>query len=96
MLELSRLAALKSSEPVVADFGRINQTCAAERGAPLTPREFAAQIETKSFTSKKADLALVNRLYEQGFAKRFGAAPNRCASPPDKPAVRPAKRNAEP
>ena len=56
------------------DCYAIIKACAAGRLVPLTPSEFAVQLETKSFTSKKADLATVNRLYRQGFERRFGAA----------------------
>ena len=48
--------------------------CKAGREAPLTAAEFTARLALKSFTSKKADLDTVARLYAEGFAKRLGAA----------------------
>ena len=46
----------------------------AGRAPPLAPVEFAARLETKSFTSKKADLAIVTGIYERAFEQRVGAA----------------------
>ena len=48
--------------------------CRAGRAPPLAPAEFAARLETKSFTSKKADLAIVTGIYERAFEQRVGAA----------------------
>ncbi len=50
------------------------RACKAGRAPPLTPADFAAQLEVKSFTSKKADLSTVGRLYADGFEQRFGEA----------------------
>ena len=46
----------------------------ALRAAPLTPEAFAEQLEQKSFTSKKADIALVGGLYAAAFQSRLGTA----------------------
>ena len=40
------------------------------RAPPLPPDEFAAALETKSFTSKKADLETVSQLYRSAFEAR--------------------------
>ena len=41
---------------------------------PMPPDEFARLLETKSFTSKKADLANVQALYSKAFTKRIEEA----------------------
>jgi hypothetical protein len=41
---------------------------------PMPPNEFALLLETKSFTSKKADLANVQALYSKAFTKRIEEA----------------------
>ena len=46
----------------------------ATRPPPLPPAEFAAALETKSFTSKKADLETVSNLYACAFEARIGSA----------------------
>ena len=46
--------------------------CKVQRAPPLTPVEFARQLATKSFTSKKADMPTVLRLYEQAYTSRLG------------------------
>ena len=46
----------------------------AGRAAPMTPEDFAAELELKSFTSKKADLPTVGALYTAAYTKRFAAA----------------------
>ena len=46
------------------------------RTAPVTPADFAIELERKSFTSKKADLPTVAGLYKAAFEKRFGSATN--------------------
>ena len=38
---------------------------------PLTPEDFCRQLETKSFTSKKADLPTVSSLYKAAFQHRM-------------------------
>ncbi len=50
--------------------------CALNSGrqAPLVPREFARALRRKTFTSKKADCAVVVRLYATAFASRLGEA----------------------
>lgn len=48
--------------------------CLAGRAPPLHPDEFARQLESKSFTSKKADLGTVAALYRRAFEKRVGEA----------------------
>ena len=40
----------------------------------MTPEDFAAELELKSFTSKKADLPTVGALYKAAYTKRFAAA----------------------
>lgn len=67
------LAALSDG---TTDFFEMVRQCAmgAARAAPLTAADFSMQLDSKSFTSKKADLAVVNRLYSDGLATRVGAA----------------------
>jgi len=48
------------------------EECRAMRPPPLPPVEFASQLEAKSFTSKKADLETVSKLYEMAFTSRVG------------------------
>jgi len=52
----------------------IKKECMAGRAAPMTPEDFAAELELKSFTSKKADLPTVGALYKAAYTKRFAAA----------------------
>jgi len=49
-------------------------TCSAGRRPPLLPDAFATALEAKSFTSKKADLGVVSRLYAAAFSARVGSA----------------------
>merc|ERR1739844_621829 len=41
-----------------------------------TPSDFAAELSTKSFTSKFADEALVNGIYKKAFEDNFAKARN--------------------
>ena len=52
----------------------VARDCSARRTPPMTPAEFATQLEHKSFTSKKADLATVGQIYCTGFEERMGSA----------------------
>ena len=56
------------------DWNDIQKECMAGRAAPMTPEDFAAELELKSFTSKKADLPTVGALYKAAYTKRFAAA----------------------
>ncbi|EOD05795.1 hypothetical protein EMIHUDRAFT_466011 [Emiliania huxleyi CCMP1516] len=44
------------------------------RRPPLLPSQFAAELETKSFTNGKDDKPLVTRLYKDAFEEQFGKA----------------------
>lgn len=46
----------------------------ATRPPPLAPAEFATALESKSFTSKKADFETVSKLYASAFEARIGSA----------------------
>lgn len=63
---------------VPAGLGYLNiiEECAmhAGRAPPLTPAAFYARLQSKSFTSKKADLPTVRCLYDDAFAARLGGA----------------------
>ena len=48
--------------------------CRAGRSPPLAPAAFDAILETKSFTSKNADLDKVKALYAGAFEQRIGQA----------------------
>ena len=48
--------------------------CKAGRSPPLAPPAFDAILETKSFTSKNADLDKVKALYAGAFEQRIGQA----------------------
>ena len=82
-LDLGKLDDAPSDEMVVSvpgmkaassDWDGIETQCRAGRAAPLTPEDFLAELERKSFTSKKADLPTVGALYKAAFTKRFGEA----------------------
>lgn len=49
----------------------VSEQCTSGRSPPLLPAEFAKEVETKSFTSKKADLGKVTKLYTDAFTKRM-------------------------
>ena len=57
-------------------FHPLRIACALNSGrlAPLVPCEFARALRRKTFTSKKADCAVVERLYATAFASRLGEA----------------------
>jgi hypothetical protein len=52
----------------------IIEQCRAGRAPPLTPADFMAELEGKSFTSRKADLPTVGGLYKAAFDRRFKTA----------------------
>lgn len=54
------------------DFDAFIEGCAASRPAPLVPEEFEAELQEKSFTSKKADFHKVAKIYKGAFQKCFG------------------------
>jgi hypothetical protein len=72
VVDLAYLASKRAK--VDFDLGALIAQCRATRPPPLPPAEFAAELETKSFTSKKADLATVSKLYESAFEARVGRA----------------------
>lgn len=82
VLDLGALEALEALEAgpraaagrELCSWAAMQRGCKAGREAPLTAAEFTARLALKSFTSKKADLDTVARLYAEGFAKRLGAA----------------------
>ena len=87
ILDLSRLEDQLREGNAVRDFhtlwracskGRMKSGCDVGGGfirwPPLTPEAFATELETKAFTSKKADLQAVADLYERAFTKRLAAA----------------------
>ena len=47
--------------------------CAAKRAPPLAPPVFKEDLSTKTFTSPKADMETVAKLYEGEFAEKVGA-----------------------
>lgn len=57
-----------------ACLGQIIEACRARREAPLAPERFCERLETKSFTSKKADLITVGEIYRKGFTQRLAAS----------------------
>jgi hypothetical protein len=67
-LDLARFSGTKQ------DLESIVRECAAGRAPPLHPDAFAQQLDAKSFTSKKADIAMVAGLYRRAFEKRIGNA----------------------
>ncbi|MDC0525770.1 hypothetical protein OAO87_02130, partial [bacterium] len=79
--EEASVAGLIKSSGKVLDLGQyykasnleeLKLECKAGRAPPLTPAEFDRQLETKSFTSKKADLAQVQALYLHAYESRLG------------------------
>jgi len=52
----------------------VDDECRAGRSPPLAPPAFDAILETKSFTSKNADLDKVKALYAGAFEQRIGQA----------------------
>ena len=68
---LSELINACSTGDVVASFG-FADSGPCLRAAPLTLDDFTEQLEEKSFTSKKADIALVAGLYAAAFKSRLG------------------------
>jgi hypothetical protein len=68
VLDLSNFSGRKEGLEDIVEEGKFG------RPPPLPPAEFAALLETKSFTSKKADLATVTQLYARAFERRVAAA----------------------
>ena len=58
----------------VGDLETMVEKCTARRAVPLTPADFREALAAKSFTSKKADEAMVGRLYEATFGEKMGGA----------------------
>ena len=56
------------------DFYLVTKECGAGRSPPLAPQSFGTILETKSFTSKNADLDKVKALYAGAFKQRIGQA----------------------
>jgi len=55
--------------------GKFNKRkCRQGRKAPVLPKEFVVQLESKGFTNGSTDSPLVAELYSKGFKERFGAA----------------------
>jgi len=50
------------------------QAAQADRAGPMLPEDFAASLEHKSFTSKKADCSRVAAIYMAAFVARFAEA----------------------
>ncbi|CAK0803456.1 unnamed protein product, partial [Prorocentrum cordatum] len=50
------------------------QAAQADRAGPMLPEDFAASLEHKSFTSKKADCSRVAAIYRAAFVARFAEA----------------------
>ena len=58
----------------VKKLGKVIEGCAAKRAPPLAPPVFKEDLSTKTFTSPKADLEMVAKLYEKEFDEKFGEA----------------------
>lgn len=56
--------------------GRLMKDCTAGRLPPIAPPAFRRILETKSFTSKKADVELVGGLYAKAFDERMTTVRN--------------------
>ena len=69
--DLAKLSEIESDELMP-----IFRACTADsrRAAPLTPEAFDEQLESKSFTSRSADLERVSALYRGAFERRLGRA----------------------
>ena len=48
--------------------------CIAKRAPPLAPPVFKEDLSTKTFTSPKADMETVGKLYEKEFDEKLGEA----------------------
>ena len=81
------LASLTKSFALSLDIGRLREDkeytyeelieeCTKGGGhcPPLLPTQFAAELETKTFTNGKDDKPLVKRMYEATFEEQFGKA----------------------
>ena len=62
----------KFDEKSMMNWGAVERACVANRAPPLVPAEFRLQLATKSFTSKKADEEMVNKLFGDEYVKRLG------------------------
>ena len=56
------------------DLYHVVFACTAKRAPPLAPAEFSLQLATKTFTSPKADMETVAKLYEGEFDEKIGEA----------------------
>ena len=82
--EEASVAGLVKSSGKVLDLGQystsatslleLKSQCKAGRSPPLTPDEFNLRLETKSFTSRNADLEQVKQLYLHAYQTRLGGA----------------------
>ena len=54
--------------------GSLARECMASRQPPISPADFRVALDSKAFTSKKADLAMVGDLYAKAFEERLVAA----------------------
>jgi hypothetical protein len=70
VLDLGQLPGVAEGENVRT----VVKACRAGRAVPLLPATFAARLEDKSFTSKKADIGIVSSIYEAGFEVRMRRA----------------------
>ena len=73
-LDLGNLAAWTGTGTAGSLVGSLTHACRLGRPPPLHPDDFAAALETKSFTSKKADLKMVAALYRRAFETRVAEA----------------------
>lgn len=82
--EEASVAALAKSSSKVLDLSLYDGTaqtlhelksqCKANRPPLLTPAAFETALESKRFTSRKADVAHVRQLYSSAFERRLGSA----------------------
>jgi hypothetical protein len=73
VLDLANLPLLVSTD-AAEEVRAIARACRAGRAVPLLPATFSNVLESKSFTSKKADLQVVSSIYAAGFATRMASA----------------------
>lgn len=73
VLDLANLPPLVSTD-AGEEVRIIARACRAGRAVPLLPATFSNALESKSFTSKKADLQVVSSIYAAGFETRMASA----------------------
>jgi hypothetical protein len=73
VLDLANLPPLVSPD-AGEEVRAIARACRAGRAVPLLPATFSNVLESKSFTSKKADLQVVSSIYAAGFETRMASA----------------------